>query len=120
MKITLRETYNCSHCNKLYLRKQSALTHEHLCFKNPANDALCYTCKHFEKKQVEAEYINYGVRSTSYKPLLMFCNKLAICLHPLQYDRVAQTIEFDNEPVRKECESYKKTVFIEGATNENQ
>lgn len=112
MKTEIRETYRCDFCNKFYLMKTACLKHEERCHLNPSNNRLCYECDHLDKKKVESVREDDHGNLITYD--LYFCKKVDACLHPPKVEFKGNAIElyeYENMPMKVECEHYKKTTF---------
>lgn len=70
MKKYTNPTWQCEHCNRLFIHKSNAARHEEVCRNNPDIKKLCYTCKHFdngcyETKPIEVWYETLPLQSYS-------------------------------------------------------
>jgi hypothetical protein len=41
-------TYHCDHCSKVYITKKVCVSHENMCYSNPATKS-CMTCLYFSQ-----------------------------------------------------------------------
>ncbi len=70
--------YNCDHCNKRYVKKDAAESHEDLCNKNPKNFMACLGCENLEI-HIE-EHFDNGRDCRSHNEF--FCKKLQKEMYP--------------------------------------
>jgi len=114
MKVKIQTTYNCDYCNKLYLRKGAAETHEIRCKKNPENLRPCFGCVHLK---MVTENLNqglnyYGVSEREVN--ILRCTKREHYLHtPLnEHKGNAYDMGGENLPMPKSCDDFKgETTF---------
>lgn len=114
MKEQTQKTYRCDHCNKLYLRKNAAATHEERCFANPENFRPCFGCANLGRKDFEIESQNcYHIPNR--KISLFFCSKKETFLLPPISEHKGNFIDtndIENNPMPKECKDFKqKNIF---------
>ena len=112
----IKEVYKCEHCRKLYQRKHSAIKHELMCGKNPANQRDCFNCIHLEKKEYEHEEY-YGDNSHIRKFNFFHCDLIKSFLHPPQCEIKGNAFDLDepNQPMPIECEPKKRQEKIMGS-----
>lgn len=111
MKERTLKVYNCSHCNKLYLRKGACEKHERDCFNNWANHRPCFNCSNLRKKD-QVICIDYFDGSQEEKVVSAFyCDAKKIALYPPKIENRGTFYDFhsySNEPMPKVCEIYDK------------
>lgn len=81
MKVTLREIFTCSFCNKHYFIKNACIKHEDRCFKNPENHRPCFNCYNLDKKQ-DDYYEDSPYGETSRTVTLFFCKIKKAYIYP--------------------------------------
>ena len=101
MKTKVQETYRCDFCNKLYVRKTSAIIHEQRCKENPVNDRSCWNCIHLDKIGFEKE--DYFERT--YTVNVFYCHKRKVYLYPpiCEYKNNMYDLMDDIESMPKTC-----------------
>jgi len=92
MRTKITEIYFCDHCNKLYQKKHSCISHENLCKRNPENIPACYSCLFcemaHEKHDVNIYYEDFGIDRIEQKNFsVLKCSKLGIYLKPILSDK---------------------------------
>jgi hypothetical protein len=108
MTIKQKTVYTCEFCKKNYLSKRFAELHEEKCNKNPENGTICFNeCKFLEKKEVEVCMNHSWGGSSLVKRNALFCNKLQICLHQKYFKFPYDTMDYENEPLKKECDYFE-------------
>ena len=98
--------YFCSHCNKLYQRKHACIDHEKLCMSNPEIERACYSCIHFEKKDIRYYFDSYPGEDHR-KLSLLHCKKLDKFLYPPKVEAKKNWFDLGdefNEPMPKKCD----------------
>ena len=106
MKIETKEIYKCDHCNKLYQIKNSCLSHEKVCSKNPDNDRACFGCVNLTKK-IETIYHDTWHGESESNVELLYCNKLDHFLYPPKVEvkgNMIETEDKENKPMPRDCE----------------
>lgn len=111
MKVKQNVTvYSCDFCKKKMFREHAMKRHEEMCFRNPENKRPCFTCQHFEMKEVDVNWQDpvYYADHTE-KKTLMFCNKFNHCLISPQTSIKGNAIssddlyDYDNEDMPLNC-----------------
>ena len=81
--------YNCDHCNKRYVKKVAAESHENLCSRNPENFMACLGCEnlviHDEEYYVEkfrGRMTDGGDDFDTRTCKAFFCKKLQTEMYP--------------------------------------
>jgi len=112
MKIETREIYKCDFCRKLYQVKTACEKHELYCNSNPDNKTICHDCEHCNVRTVTVPlgYGDMNGNEVEGERALFHCNKLDEYLLPLKAQRKGNAYQTNesNNPMRKECEFFKK------------
>jgi len=116
MKTETREVYKCDYCNKMYQRKHSAIYHESICGKNPANHRPCHMCVHICKKETfiySGSDNYYNSEPINAKVEFLFCNAKQIFLYTPKneargnYKHIDENgNNFENNPMPKTCADF--------------
>ncbi len=116
MKAEAKEIYKCDYCNKLYQKKHLCAYHESVCYKNPDNARVCFGCNNLVKMEtvVYSGRIHPDGDEATRKVNLFFCKKLETYLHTPKNEvkgNAFETGDYDNIPMKKECEFYEQQRF---------
>ncbi len=116
MKERTLKVYNCSHCNKLYLRKGACEKHENDCFKNFKNYRPCFDCFNLRKID-QVICVDYWDGSQEEKTVsAFFCAAKKIALYPPKIENKGVFYDFgeySNEPMPRKCEVYDSSIINE-------
>lgn len=83
MIIETKEIYKCSHCRKLYQKKEACRVHEYFCHKNPDFFRACHTC--ITLKKVEAsvfEGTDYDGEEYHRDVMVLYCSSVDKYIYP--------------------------------------
>lgn len=101
--------YQCDHCKKKYFRENACVSHEVVCFHNPANFRPCFGCACLIKKETAVTFDGdgeYGYQEWTEQKSVLYCSKFSMFMHTPQNEIKGNAFELDehiNEPMPKQC-----------------
>ncbi len=115
MKESIKTIYQCSHCRKVYLRKEACVTHEKWCAKAPNNRHACFSCQHMEVTSQQTEHDHgYG----HYTEKTFYCAVLTDAMHSFKAEKMQHSCLIETTRMPLECPWWRDRFDVEFSKEE--